>query len=107
MQDQNENPGVSGGSGSSPVDPMPADWRDRMRELAAEQRMKTWDECTPDERIERLREQLRTKEMAIGELRQQIDLLMRHQHGAHGELLQPLYGYSQGMVCGPRCDPLA
>jgi len=53
----------------------------------------TWDECTPDERIERLRQLLMAQANEISGMQEQINLLMRHQHGAHGELLQPLYGY--------------
>lgn len=73
--------------------------------------MKTWDECTPDERIERLRQLLGAQAREISNLHEQINLLMRHQHGAHGELLQPLYGYPQaaGGCVGSlgRYDPLA
>ena len=71
-------------------------------------REKTWDELTPDERIERLRDCLRSKDMAIQDLREQISRLMNHSHGRNGELLGPLYSFpGQQAMCRGGHDPLA
>ncbi len=68
-------------------------------------RRKKWDELTTDERIERLRECLRSKDMAVQAIREDLLRLMNHTHGAHGELLGPLHGFPQ---CAElrRYDPL-
>lgn len=78
--------------------------------LRGDGREKTWAECSPEERVERLRHQLRTKEMALQDLRAQVEQLFRHTHGTNGELLVPLYAHSLGQ-CAPAgwkpFDPLA
>lgn len=70
-------------------------------------RRKTWDECSPDEKLERLRECVRSKDMAIAELREQVARLMHHSHSQNGELLGPLYLGFENQCASRRYDPLA
>lgn len=70
-------------------------------------RRKTWDELGLEEKIERIREVLRMKEFAIGELREQLGALLSHQHGTNGELLQPVRYGMGGQGVGRGYDPLA
>lgn len=59
-------------------------------------RHKTWDELGLEEKVNRLRQVIRAKEMAISELREGFSTLMQHQHGKNGELLPPVYGGGMG-----------
>lgn len=98
---------VAVAAGADPAMVSDAVMRAQLNHRYTEQRMKTWDERTPDERIEVLREALRSKDMAIQDLRQQIDLLMQHRHAKDGQVVAPLYG--RGAMCAPGgyYDPLA
>lgn len=68
---------------------------------AAIQREKYWQELTPEQKIERLAERLHEALVANSALSRQIANLQRdmgrHAHGAHGEVLKPIYdGYGEG-----------
>lgn len=101
---------------TAPNPPLPEQFRSLAEDLQGSlgavsagpriERRKPWDELTPDERIERLRDALRSKEMAIQDLQNQLGRLMSHTHGRNGELLGPLYGF-EGMAACRRYDPLA
>lgn len=69
-------------------------------------RPRAWDELSTDEKIERLRDCLRSKDMAITSLRQEVSALMNHSHGSHGELLRPMYVLGD-VPPGLKYDPLA
>lgn len=79
----------------------------RMQSLGTAARMKTWDEMTDAEKMERLRDCLRSKDMAIRELREQVSMLLGHLHGPNGELLTRLYGGLSSGVGYSGYDPLA
>lgn len=68
-------------------------------------RRKTWTEQTFEEKIELLRQQLRSKDFALREMREQISILMQHQHGPNGAVLAPLMRL--GPPVGSSYDPLA
>ena len=75
-------------------------------------REKTWDECTPEERTERLRQQvrgtIRVQSDIINNLRERISTLERHQHSHTGEVLVSVNsGRNVGMDAGRSVDPLA
>lgn len=71
-------------------------------------RMKTWDELTVEEKLDRLRDCLRSKDMAVQDLRAQVGALGLHQHGEGGQILVPLYNVlGQGSMGGRVYDPLA
>jgi hypothetical protein len=63
------------------------------QQFLGEDRHKTWDECNTDEKMERLRECLRSKDLAIQRLQQMVANMSNHQHGERGEILVPLYGW--------------
>lgn len=70
--------------------------------------LKAWAELTTDERIERLHTVAQGQRDMIVHLFDQLNRLMSHTHGPHGELLGPLYGYGSAS-CGSvtAYDPLA
>ena len=73
--------------------------------LGPARRQKQWEAMTADERIERLREVVRSKDMSISELQAQLNALQQHQHGAQGQIMVPVYHAFGGIG---RCyDPLA
>lgn len=75
---------------------------------------KTWDECGIEEKVERIRQQLRAHrdvtEYAARSASQALDLSRNHQHGATGEVLKPVNGHGggsqTGLVGGSGFDPL-
>lgn len=69
-------------------------------------RRKTWDEQPLEEKIELLRKQLRSKDFALREIREQLNVLMQHSHGPTGELLAPLLSRFASNL-GSSFDPLA
>ena len=46
-----------------------------------------WDECTTDEKCDRLREQVEAWRGVCDRLRSRLALLEGHQHGSRGEML--------------------
>lgn len=90
-QDQQENP-------------MPRE----MAKLNGLGRQKTWDERSADEKIEQLRHVLRSKELAIATLQDQVNALSQHRHDTQsGQLMQPLYVNGLSIRLGRGYDPLA
>lgn len=76
-------------------------------------RAKTWDERTPDERAEVLRDQVRGLSAELLHVRQMLEQLLGHRHGPQGELLQPLHYFGMGVAMSPGlpgdykpCSPL-
>lgn len=69
-------------------------------------RRRTWDEQGLEEKVELLRQQLRSKDFALREIREQLNVLMQHQHGPNGELLAPLFRLG-AQLTGSSYDPLA
>lgn len=99
------------GAGTSALDldeQLPPAASGRYASLGNPVRAKTWDELTPDERIERLRDALRSKDFAIQELQRQLYALSVHRHGDNGELFVPFHSSLGVASCGPYThDPLA
>jgi hypothetical protein len=62
-------------------------------ELAGPLRIRRWDECSIEERIERVREALLELESAVNyagrTATKASNILSQHQHGGHGEILVP------------------
>lgn len=109
MCDDSQHPATEAG------EPMPGEVREHLGAFmnigsggAKPGRPKSWEEATPDERIERLRDVIRSKDMAIQDLRQMVSALMSHTHGKRGELLGPIFAWgNQTISGGSSYDPLA
>jgi hypothetical protein len=73
-------------------------------------REKTWSDCSIEERIERLRQHEQETRAWIEMVSRQQQVVPRHQHGTHGEILIEQHG-NGGMMAGGqaglRFDPLA
>lgn len=93
----------------NPVPKEMAEAMAQLKGLASARRQKTWDELTPDEKIEQLRNVLRSKELAIATLQDQVNALSQHRHDTQtGQLMAPLYLNGGPMQLGGRgYDPLA
>lgn len=94
--------------GSNAKNPFPQDFDTVSSGTYGEQalRRKTWEEQPLEGRIELLRQQLRSKDFALREIREQLNVLMQHSHGPTGELLAPLLSRFASNL-GSSFDPLA
>lgn len=80
----------------------------RFQQLGECARRKTWDERGVEEKIELLRDLLRSKDLAIKDLREQVASLMDHRHDAvTGEPTRRLWSNCGAMPMGQFFDPLA
>lgn len=64
-------------------------------------RAKTWNERTPDERVDVLRDHVRGLFADILHVRQMLEQLLCHRHGPQGELLRPLHYFGMGGAMSP------
>lgn len=53
-------------------------------------RQKTWDECTPEQRMEMMREEVRYLRRSVTGLEGSIRKLKAHQHAQDGSLMVPM-----------------
>jgi len=74
--------------------------------LAGPCRIKTWDESTPDERMEMMREEVRYLRRAVTIMEKEIGRLNKHQHAQDGALMVPLKHREGERPYGYHYDPL-
>lgn len=53
-------------------------------------RVKTWDECTPEQRMDMLRQEARYLRRTVEDLQRTLRKLQAHQHGQDGKIMVPL-----------------
>jgi hypothetical protein len=75
-------------------------------ELAKPMRNKTWDEMTPDQRMEAMREEVRYLRRTITVMEKEIGRLNKHQHSQDGSLMVPLKHREGERPYGYHYDPL-
>lgn len=73
--------------------------------FAKANRRKTWDDYTDDERIQALRDEVRSLRDIVRELTATVYALQHHEHGAKGDVLVRLASPTGHAVSG-RYDPL-
>lgn len=71
--------------------------KEEMKDKAAEDtkayREKFWIECTPDEKLERMRQIIKGLQGQVMEIRDYVEALMEHRHApTDGSLLRPIGG---------------
>lgn len=53
-------------------------------------RQKTWDECTPEQRMEMMREEVRYLRRMVTDLQGAVRKLTAHQHAQDGAIMVPM-----------------
>lgn len=65
---------------------------DEASNIPVAMREKLWTERDTEQKLEALRQELLHLSYLCHDQRKQLERLMLHQHGAHGEILAPIHG---------------
>lgn len=69
-------------------------------------RAKTWDECTPEQRMEMMRDEVRYLRRTVTDLERMVSKLKLHQHAQDGEIMVPMKRHNDDRPLGYVYDPL-
>lgn len=79
-----------------------------MQTMGMASREKTWDECGIEEKVERLRRELRSQGFGLQRAQRDAANFREHEHNVHGEIVIPLRSKHGGADSEERSrDPLA